>query len=306
MIAFKILGYLFLLIIIFTLPEKLWDKIYCYLKVTFSIVKKIFYKLTGGELVAQQIINQLSNFENELQFSDKRGGKEIPQYKFYTLLIEKILLYNRKYGAPMRKIIVDIRGGLIRDDQFERKLRKEFCGGIGQFLFISIITWFFVFMSQLITEVSITFDVFVIIGLMQITGIGLFYFFYSKWKKYTFLNFADYFYSLYAMRSLSEIGLSVRQVLHESIIAGLISKEVKIFKNINLRLKRAVDSWQKRGSPVQQELKEITDELWFIQDENFRSFIKKVGILKFFILATFFLSSYFVYLSYLFHFFLIE
>ncbi len=71
-----------------------------------------------------------------------------------------------------------------------------------------------------------------------------------------------------------------------------------------LRTKKLIDRMKETGLSPKEEAQEILDGLWHFQGEMFEKFTKKVQLLKFCILAFFFLPAYFLYLVSIFQFFM--
>jgi hypothetical protein len=117
-------------------------------------------------------------------------------------------------------------------------------------------------------------------------------------------NFNQIFERLYMFIGLVEIGTSVGDVLSESkILEGkLFSK--RRFSQVGIRIQTLIKRWQINGLSPKIESSEIVKEIWHLKEENFTLFLKQVEILKFIVLAFFFLPAYFLYLYSIFQYFL--
>ena len=274
------------------LPDRLW---------------LLFYQ--RWEILGQRfVLNKgqvLLFYLQELESGFSESTITLPRYKFYTDLILKLLDYGRRFGAPIKKLLREIRSGLARDERFDRKLGREFWGGIIQLCLITFITWLFIYMSVLLVKAPLNYLFLFLIILLQLSGFIFYISFFKWWRHKLFAPLSHYFGSLYILRSLSEVGVAMRSCLAEAAIDQLLQRDVKLLKYVNKHLRQVVNDWQKKGSPIRQELAELVEELWFLQEQQFVAFNKRLVALKFSILICFFLSAYFLYLFSLFDLFMI-
>ena len=78
----------------------------------------------------------------------------------------------------------------------------------------------------------------------------------------------------------------------------------KLFLPCASRIMNLVNRWKANGISPKTEVAEIIQELWHIKEVNFERFLKHLDILKFIVLAFFFLPAYFFYLYSIFQFFM--
>jgi hypothetical protein len=101
-----------------------------------------------------------------------------------------------------------------------------------------------------------------------------------------------------------DIGLNLNEILLRSGILQGNLVSFKIFENLSDRVKKLIARLKETGLSPKDETQEIIREIWHLQETNFRKFTKKVQVLKFVILAFFFLPAYFLYLYSIFQFFM--
>lgn len=255
----------------------------------------------------RQLVGQLLDIEEMTFLGLKTGAPELSQYKFYTNLVHCVWSLAQTYGVPIRKILQEIRLGLIEDGKFERRIYKEFVGGIVQFLLLTGITWGFIHITQTLVSFKCSAFVLAIISGLQIMGLLIYWQVFRKYKSLVFAPYSGYFHALYSFKSLSSVGVSMKIVLEKSNISKILAQSKKSkFQGVNQRFEKMLARLQKKGMAVKGELEEISGELWYLLDQEFCSFSKRILVVKFMIITLFYLSSYFLFLFSLFELFLIE
>ena len=283
------------------LPEKIW----LLLSERFESWRQ---KILGQASLkdGQGLLQGLTQIEMELLTKGSLGRYELPQYKFYTALSERVLDYARRFGSPLRTTILELREALGKDLSFESKIRKELWGGIAQFVLVASVTWLFVFISVSLLELHLALGTVLLMLFLQ--GVGTFsyflLFYFCRQKKFRY--FAQIFSSFYGLLILAEAGLSVRLSLQESGVLDTLSLKDKRFLFLFSRGRDLLERWQTKGVPLKGELKELLVQARSLEEEAFVAFLKALGVGKFLILCLGFLSAYFIYLFSLFHVFLIE
>ncbi|OFZ72010.1 MAG: hypothetical protein A2451_10650 [Bdellovibrionales bacterium RIFOXYC2_FULL_39_8] len=287
----------------------------------FSLYEKIKAKLfyfwrqrMGQSVVAcgdsfVVIINQITfSIGGDYSLIPGNGGGDIPQYKFYTDILKKLIYYAKLYGGNFKESLSQLKKGVIKDIQFERALRKEVEGAYLQFFFISLITWFFVYMVGQSVEVKLSMLSKIFMLAMQLSGALFFALFYQRLQQLTFAPFWKFFNTIFIFQSLIGVGLSQKEIIHHAESSALTEdqRQRKFLSYLVLRLESLIFNWQRSGQPIGTELAEIQEELWFNVGQESIQFLKKLNIIKFLVVVLFYLSTYFFYLANLFSAFLIE
>ncbi|MBC7537278.1 MAG: hypothetical protein H7281_00535 [Bacteriovorax sp.] len=305
-ICFSLFSYALLLLTIAKLPENAWDYLLKLVPLWLTILKqqKKNLPLIGEIDRGKDLLIAFTECEAKISLGIKILPSSIPQYKFYTNLLEQLFETHRRLGIGIKKFIPEIRSALIQDIQFEKKVIDELFSGILQFLVIAATTWSFVFLSSSIVQIPLPrFTLFVMIGL-QLSGIAVFFQLVKKVKSRTFTKFSKAIEELYLFTSLLEIGLPLNEILQRSGILQGNLVSFKIFENLSDRMKKLVARLKETGLSPRDEAQEIIREIWHLQEENFQKFTKIVQVLKFSVLAFFFLPAYFLYLYSIFKFFM--
>lgn len=302
----KLSEYVFFLFVLFLLPDQLFT--FClrkieeiHLKIKFSY-EQIPFRSTVSQ--GEKLLLALSEFEGSLFCGIIKQKNAIPEFKFYTSLLLKLLEANRQEGISIRQLIPELRSGVQRDIQFEKKVSKVILGGNFQFLVIALSTWGFVFFSQQLIEIKLDLKLGLLMLVLQVLGF-LFLNLVTAWfKKKKFRPFASAFEELYLFKSLVEVRMPIKQILLDSKILNGALVNSKVFKSIHNRIAYSVERWKNSGVSPKDEAEELIKEIWYSQEEQFTDFIKKIEILKFIIMALLFLPAYFVYLAAIFKFFM--
>ena len=302
----KIFIYCALISIILLLPDRIWEKWWNLLSKISIYLKSIkennpFQK----EYVSgQALLTFMPTLETKLAMGIKTTNEYIPRYKFYTGLLCDLIGFHQKRGISLRTILPELRLNLTKDLQFESKLKSLLLGGNLQFLVITMTTWGFIFFSSNMADLPLNFHHLIFIFVLQFLGIIVFNLSLRKLKKHIFNKFSQAIERLYIFFSLIEIGLPVSQTLRESqVLEGELMIN-NIFSPCASRLMTLINRWKENGISPKTEVAEIIHELWHLKEAHFERFLKHLDVLKFIILAFFFLPAYFFYLYSIFQFFM--
>lgn len=305
-LTLPIFSYALLLFTIWRLPDIFWDQIFTvYQKILINMAnRKKDLPLLGGIYRGQELLLGLSECEARITLGIKIFAGSLPRFKFYTDLLEQIFDNHRRLGIGVKKFIPEIRMALIRDLQFEKKILDEILSAFLQFMVIGATTWSFVFLSKGL--VSIPLDIFTVTLMLTLEGLGTLVFFYlmRRFKTKSFAPFCAAIEELYLFSALMDVGLPINEVLQRSgILKGSLSGH-KFFLNLFTRLKMQIARMKDTGISPKEEVSEIIREIWHLQEVHFHKFTKMVQVLKFAVLAFFFLPAYFLYLFSIFKFFM--
>ncbi len=302
----KILIYSLSLTALVFLPDRIWEKLWRKGVSIYDHLKKCegHNPFRREQIEGEKLLVMFPDIEAKLSLGIKTTTMELPRYKFYTTLLFDLLQVHRKLGISLKLILPELRQNLIKDLQFESKMSGSVIGGNLQFLVISLTTWGFIFLSSALAELPLDFIILFVILCMQIVAIFVFNGILSLLKKQIFMKFNQAIEGLYMFVSLVEIGLPVSQVLSESkVMEGDLVRHKK-FTQVKNRLETLINRWKDNGISPKVESAEIIKEVWHLKEVNFEVFLKQADILKFMVLAFFFLPAYFIYLYSIFKFFL--
>lgn len=276
---------LIILLIFLHVPDRVLDRVH-------SSYSEFVLKFRAGD--AQRLLLYLSR--------ESRG--EVPQYKYFSEILITLLEFKRNFGLGISKTKSDLKKALVKDSQFERKISSQVKGAFSQSIMVGIIVWGFAYMAGVFVERSPPTFIFIIMGFLQVSGAIILYLSlkYLRMKKFKNLNL--YFYSLYSLKCFASSGCSTAQVISMSRVESLKEIKEKDLELLRSRVIELVTLWKLSGRPIKDEIDELIDELHFILELRFESFLKQLIGLKFLVLSVFFLSSYLIYILGLFTMFL--
>lgn len=309
----KILSYFFILILILSLPDRFWEKAShlgqsYFDKLRKSLKQKVILKekwpLIGEIVRGEKLLNFLPLLEARLALGQKNLALELPRFKFYTTLLIDLLEVHRKLGVSLKQILPEMRANLIKELRFEKKLLSQALGGNLQFSVVTLTTWCFVFLSSQLAELPLNFSVLLLIGSIQFMAFLVFNFSFLKLRNLSLHKFSQSLEELYLFNGMVEVGRPLNLILSESdILNGQLFKH-KQFSPFSERLHNLVNRWKESGLSPRIEVQEIIQEVWHEKERQYERFLKHLDLLKFCILAFFFLPAYFFYLYSIFQFFM--
>ena len=290
-----VVGAIFLLL---ALPEKFWKKLQ---SLGQLVSEKFKYWQTLSPIYRGKLLQKVISEGMDVSLVKREEGfKEIPYYKFYTSLFLLLLKYNRSYGAPLRRPLLSLQGRLSDDLKFEQKLVSSRRGTVAEFILITAIVWAFTFIVESVLSLPRNFSIDLLIIAIQGSGFFCFFALDKIIRKINLGWFEKSVHSLYSFDSLLEVGLSSAEVISLSKIGTALSVFEDKLPGEHIRLEQILKKWQKQGLPIKVELDGFLQDIWNKVHEKFEVYTKQLQVVKFLILALFFLSSYFIYLTSLF------
>ncbi|MBF0314711.1 MAG: hypothetical protein HQK50_05795 [Oligoflexia bacterium] len=264
-------------------------------------------RLQEGSKQLLALINHLISCDNGSAFTPLPSS--LPQYKFYTELLVKILNHRQTLGSLMRESLRSLKDGLIEDTRFEKSLQGLELSSNLQFLFIALMSWIFILLfarstKTMMPEPLLTPSLTLLLLFWQGGGYLLYLKLQSHIKQKLFAPFSHYFYLFYNFRAMERANFSWAHITSElqEEIAMLTQKEQanSDFTNSRDRLYQIMELGQVVGGELTRLLDEAIDDLWFLQKERFRRFMGSCKVLKMLITTIFFILPYFYFLFKLF------
>lgn len=309
----KILIYFFFLAIFFLIPSRFWEKAVEIYQSTFDKLKNLYSEwricqdslpLIGDLSRGERLLRHFSQIEAKVAMGQKTIASDLPQFKFYTSLLTDLFEAHRQLGVSLKNVLPELRGNLIKEIQFEKKLLSQSMGGNLQFLVVSLTTWCFVFLSSQLAEIPLNGALLVVIALIQVSALVFFNILFLKLKNFGLRRFSKALEELYLFNGMIEVGLPVNRVLNDTrLLEGEIAQN-KHFTSARERLFDLVNRWKETGISPRLETGEIIRQIWTDKELGYERFLKQLELLKFSILAFFFLPAYFLYLYSIFQFFM--
>lgn len=271
--------------------------------VGYQSIKSNWQKLKK-ENPALVVLNNFSTLEQSVKYGKFDQRVELPKYKFFTDLILELLQLHKKLGINLSLYLPKIRLELQRDYRFEKKVQELMINCAYQFLIIIAVTWGFIFFSSMMINVFPSGIVVVSILFLQFIGVVIFFYLKHFLYQKTFLELEKIIEKFYKFLSLIDVGIPMAKVLEYSQIAALSNTKEKNLTTYAQRVNQLLIYWQQNGHSPKSEMSEILEDIWALKETLFEAFLKKLEVLKFIVLALFYLPAYFLYLFSIFQFFM--
>ncbi len=222
-------------------------------------------------------------------FMQKGAQNSLPQFKFFTPFILELRTLQLRHGLSSHLLLKSLRPLISKDLRFEEKIQSLFLNSVGQFFILSCFTWIFYFTSiqTLGTGSSV-----LAVGLLQVTGLVSFIFFYQKMRTSSFGQVDELFKRLFLFQSLKLVGLSMGEVLGKSKADQFLELPKGPLRALGQQLISLSEKWTKEGISIDSELRELLSELNHLREEKCRQFELHLGGLRFIHLLGFYLFSY--------------
>ncbi len=221
-----------------------------------------------------------------------KNNIELKRYKFFTKIVDSLMTSSVQYGTSVHEYLPKIKKALVSDLRFEKKLKNELLGGLFQMATVQVFS--FIFVMCLFYQLNIRFR---IIDLwfplcLQAAGYILLVTLFYVIKKRTFSSVERYIETFYLVSSLLFARLPLGKIHEQCKIDLLPSKrDLNIFKS---RLSIIFQEIKRTGTIQDQEIDISIEELWFLVEYKFDTFLKHLAALKLVIIVFFFLSSFMV------------
>jgi len=240
---------------------------------------------------AEELENWLKKF-NWNSRQDLPDPGKLPNYKFYTGVVEVLLSLARKMGGNYQDSLLFLREGLQTDRQFEKKIKEAVLGMWLQMGLMMLLTWIFIFAALSLVDVKVSTLHLVIIFLWQAVGLSVLPFLLSHFRKKYFGDIGKIWKMLFILKSLAKVPVSRTEVLAFAGVQELNNITQKSLSAIVVRLKETCQKSLKLGSNYEDDVKYLMEELRFQEKWHFELFEKRLTVIKLTLLSVFFLPSY--------------
>lgn len=216
----------------------------------------------------------------------------LPQYKFYSEVVEVLLSLARKMGGNYQDALLHLREGLQVDRQFEKKLKDVTLGTWLQMGMMMGLTWIFILSALHLVEVEVAKENLFLIFLWQAIGLSFLPFLLKFMRKKYFGDIGKMWKMLYVLKSLAKVPMSRTELFTMAEIKELGSIKQKSLEHLVLKLKETCQRLLKLGGSYEEEVKYLMEELRFQEKWHFELFEKRLLAIKLGLLSIFFLPSY--------------
>lgn len=216
----------------------------------------------------------------------------LPEYKFYTEVVEVLLKLARKMGGNYQDSLLFLREGLQNDRQFEKKIRESLLGIWLQMALMMGLTWSFIIGALNLVEVSVSTSNLILIFTWQILGLGALPFLLRYLRRKYFGDIGKIWKMLYVLKSLVKVPLPRMEVMTYAGVQELNNIRQKSLLNIVQKLKESCQKTLKLGTSYEDDVKYLMEELRFQEKWHFELYEKRLTVIKLSLLSIFFLPSY--------------
>jgi hypothetical protein len=239
-------------------------------------------------LKANQLYLELVNLNNLLLKGSSNFN--LSQYKFFTELAYVLLESSRTHGTGINLYLPEIKKALINDMRFEKKIKREFAGGLMQMLIVQ--SFGIIFMASFHIQLKKDFILsdYTVVFLLSFVGLIVYLVGSVLMRVKTFSRFEKYLKSLYQARILLFANVPIRKIHEQVDIQGLpIDKNLFPLKERFLSL---IENIKKSGELDRADMDMLIEEVWFIGELKFEDFVKHLAAFKLFIIVFFFMSAF--------------
>ena len=238
--------------------------------------------LSASEIIGQQLIN----FDSKI---------ELPEYKFYHLLIWEIKALEKRFGVNPNMAFQELRRALNLDIKSDRKILSITRTSLLQYLTMCLFTWFMLVHMSATLEFRIQISDIMIIFCWQFIGGYLFHLLVRLITTKICAPFLPLFQMIYKVRCLVKISRPLQDI--KAVMESFLNSKslANQHKNIVIRLELYLMTIKTKGSLPKEELDCLIEEIWDSYEatlEKLEKFLLGVKLMSFllFIIPGYFYS----------------
>lgn len=240
---------------------------------------------------AEELEDWLKRFSWEKSREPLTQG-ELPQYKFYTEVVDLLLSLARKVGGTYQDSLLFLRQGLQSDRQFEKKLKEALWGTWLQMGLMVALTWIFILSSLSLVDIKVSSFKLILIGLWQMIGLLILPWLLRVLRMRYFGDIGILWRILYVLRSLSKVPLSRTEIMTIANVGLIKTIKQKTLSPLVDKLKQTCQKALQQGGSYEEEVVSLMEELRFQEKWHFELFEKRLMVIKLGLMSIFFLPSY--------------
>jgi hypothetical protein len=252
----------------------------------------------------RHFVQAVSRVENALRLGRVSEVGPLPRYKFYSELIQQLVLLNRQWGAEVSGHLKNLKKEIQNDYLSSRKLGQIKNSAWIQMVLICMVTWGFVYACSQVVENQGAF--YLPMAGLQLSGFFIFYWLEKGIFHRYFRALAGYYREMMVINALYGTGLPFKKILEQCELGDLFASDKRFEQEIQDGLSTILHKVMDLGLSAREDLDNLLDHVR--QEIQLRTelYRKRMEVFKFGVLALFFLSSYLLYMLSLFDSFLIE
>lgn len=255
-------------------------------------IEQPYLMLPNSLIIRKNPADDLDSWLKQFNRQDLTQSARLPVYKFYSEVVEVLLVLARKMGGNYQESILFLREGLQADKQFEKKIKEATLGMFLQMGFMMLLTWAFIFGALSLVDVKVKTLHLVFIFLWQAIGLGALPLVLKQLRTKYFGDIGKLWKMFYILKALMKVPLSRTEVLTFAGVQELVSINQKSLQELTAKLKEMCQKTLKMGTSYEEDLKYLMEELRFQEKWHFELFEKRLTVIKLVLLSVFFLPSY--------------
>ncbi len=260
----------------------------------------VFFQSKKGE----RLIHFLCDFNVLLKSGEWKNLNAMPNYKYFTRLLTKLLLLMKERGGDVDAFISQSKKIIASDVEWEKKVEKEIKSALLQMFSMSFFILAFVLLSDTILEIKKNKQLYFFILALHGAGLMLFIFILGRFRRRWIDPIGKLIETHYFFKMSLESGMGLSEALDVSNVQHTAFSNQQKYQSLFSFFNLSIEHLKNKGESPLANCQMIIDSLWFEASESLEKLKKATSFLKFLILVCFFLSSYFLYCLSLFKFFM--
>ncbi|MEX0798247.1 MAG: hypothetical protein WD025_02315 [Bacteriovoracaceae bacterium] len=220
---------------------------------------------------------------------------ELTEYKFFTEILDELLIFYRKGGANILEHIKEIRKNLILDLKQEKKLAAFARASRVEMALISGLSLCFALFANLFAQVSIEASALTLVFAWQLLGVCVFVLFQKHGRSRMFKPFFAYLKRASLLDVLIKTNQPVNLIAKKMNLATLPPDPVMF--HLKERIEVILSQIQSAGVYDEEQSRELGQECWFCYEQKLELYQQTMKRLKLLVISLFFLGGY-LYLFY--------
>lgn len=215
------------------------------------------------------------------------GGRTgaAPSYKFFTSIVDNMLLMRKQYGIKIERICLELKKAVVKDLKQEKQLNDLMYGLLFQYVFCCLFSWFYLFYLYQTLEKPFYLSEHSFILCVHVFGLAFSYIINRLIYLYIFKAYHHYFQVCYSLRSFLSATMPISEAIKLSNFKTL--KETKELKFIYERLVNLIKVLKERGSYQVSDFDLLIEELWDSYELSMQKYNRLLTGLKFLTLMLF-------------------
>ena len=243
-----------------------------------------FGKKESGKVLYQELLKI-----NRSQLS-KGQTIELTRYKFFTELLDELLVNYRQTGANIFNHIGELRKNLLKDIKYEKKLAGARNSSLVEMGMIFGMSGLFSIFATSYAEINIPTSSLVLAFSWQLTGTFVFLYSMKVLRQKHFKPFHKYLRAASFLDIFIKTGRPVN-VIAKRIELSSLDKD-KSLLHLEERMELILEQIKSHGIYDQSQGEELGAECWYCYEEKLEHFFQEIKRLKLSVVTLFFLGSY--------------